>query len=165
MKHVDKYSVSAFVLWLASFVIYLNYYDILIPGIPDGSYRLAVGTLFVIPAFILSVGQLLIGAFIIFAAAYLFKGREHVTRSFFVSAVVVFLFSLTYVIFPMFGPFYYIVFATGIAPPHVLEVEIAWTLTILAVSTLLIAKMNKIKMHDALFTAAVTIIFIVVAAS
>ena len=152
-------------LWLASFVIYMNYYDILIPGIPNGSYRLAVGNLFAIPVFILSVGQVLIGAFMIFACAYLFKGKERATRSFFISSVMVALFSFTYVIFPMFGPFYYIVFATGGTPSNVLEVEIAWTIITLAVSTVLIAKMKKIKMYDALFTALVTGIFIVVAAS
>ncbi|HLC67333.1 MAG TPA: hypothetical protein VJI12_00445 [archaeon] len=165
MKYIDKYSVAAFFMWLASFVVYVNYYDILIPGIQDGSYRVAVGQFFAVPSFILSAGQVLIGGFLIFACVYLFTHKSHKTKSLFTAAFMVMLFSLTYVVFPMYGPFYFIVFATSIAPPGVLLFEIAWISVLLAASTALMHRLQKVPLRYAFFTAAVTGIFIVVAAS
>ena len=140
-KYVDKYLFASLAMWLAAFIIYVNYYDILIPGIQDGSYRAVVGLLFIIPSFILSMGQVLIGAF------------------------MVFLFSLTYVLFPFYGPFYFIAFATNVAPPGVLLVEVVWTAALLGISTMLLHRLQKVSLGYALFTAGVTGIFIVVAAS
>jgi hypothetical protein len=164
-EFLDKYLAATVVLWLVSLFVYANYYDILIPGITNGSYREAVGQLFIVPSLILSVFQVLLGAFIIFASVTTMEGKQHETKSLFTASFMVFLFSLTYVIFPMFGPFYYIVFATSIAPPNVLFVELAWTAAFLTVSTLLIHRLQKVKWHFAFFIAGLVGIFIVVAAS
>ena|SRR3989344_656457 len=164
-KYVDKYLFASLAMWLAAFIIYVNYYDILIPGIQDGSYRAVVGLLFIIPSFILSMGQVLIGAFMVFACVYLFHGKEHETKSLFTGAFMVFLFSLTYVLFPFYGPFYFIAFATNVAPPGVLLVEVVWTAALLGISTMLLHRLQKVSLGYALFTAGVTGIFIVVAAS
>ena len=165
MKYLDRYLIGSFVLWLVAMVIYSNYYDILIPGITQGSYRVVIGQLFVVPAFLLSVGQILIGAFMIFASVALFKGKEQETKSVFIATVMVLIFSLTYVIFPMFGPFYFIVFATSIAPPGVLLIEVVWAVVFMAAATLLIHKLEKMPLRYAFFTAGITGIFMVVAAS
>ncbi len=165
MKYPNKYVLTTFALWLASFIIYLNYYDILIPGLPNGSYRLAIGELFAIPVFLLSVGQVVIGAVMIFASVNLFRKKPNMAKSLFISSFMVFLFSLTYIIFPMFGPFYYIVFVTADAPSYVLGIEMAWTAVTLVISTISIAKLNGLKTCDALFTAIMATIFIIVAAS
>ncbi len=164
-KFLDRYSAGTFVLWLAAFLIYVNYYDILIPGITNGSYRVVVGSLFAIPSFILSAGQVGLGGFIIYASVYLFKHKAHETKSLFTSAFIVFLFSLTYVVFPMYGPFYFIVFATSIAPPNVIYFELAWTAALLSLSTLLMHRLQSVPWRYALFTAGLAGIFIVVAAS
>ena len=164
-KYFDRYLLAAIFLALISFVVYVNYYDILIPGIPNGSYKLAVGNLFAIPSFILLAGQVFVGAFIIYACVYLFHGKEHATKSLLISSTMAFMFSLTYVIFPMFGPFYYIVFATGTAPPHVIEIELVWTILTLSISTFLVSRLGKVELRKAFFTALVVGIFIVVAAS
>ena len=162
---LDKYFAAVFVLWLASFLVYLNFFDILIPGLPNGSYRAVVGAWFAVPSFILSVGQILISGFIISAAVHLFGGKVRPSRSLFTASLMVFLFSLTYVIFPFFGPFYYIIFYAGGVPPYVLAIEVAWSAALLAVSTLLISKLHKMELRLALLTTIITGIFIVVAAS
>ncbi len=152
-----------------SFVIYLLFYDILIPGLPGGSYRQAVGSLFAIPSLLLLLGQVGIGGLIILFAVSSIKkeklSRDAYAKCLFTSSVITFLFAFTYVIYPLYGPFYYIVFATGAAPPGVLLVEIVWTAVMLSLSTLMISKINKIRFREAFAVAAITIIFIIVAAS
>lgn len=168
MKIVEKYPLASVVLWFVSFLIYLSYYDILIPGLPNGSFRLAVGPLIVAPFFILAAGQVVIGGLIIYFGVTSIIRRcefkKDYTISLFIASLMTFLFSLTYVIYPFYGPFYYIIFLAG-GPPEVILVEIIWSAIMLAASTLLIGKLHKIKRKYAFLIAAIAIIFITVAAS
>ena len=101
---------------------------------------------------------------IIFFAANTYKNNQDFEKSLMISSVLVLMFALTYVMFPMYGPFYYIVFAVG-GPPYVLVVELVWSITMLVVATGLINKIHKIGKLNALITAFVTLVFIMVAAS
>ena len=154
---------------IASFVIYMLFYDILIPGLPNGSYRLAVGSMFAIPALLLLAGQVAIGGLIILFAASSIR-REKLSKSIyvkslFVASLLTLLFSVTYVIYPFFGPFYYIVFSSGGVSPLILIGEIAWTIIMVVSGTLLTRKLHKLPAKWSLLVTIIAIIFITVAAS
>ena len=163
------HSAATIALSAIAFVIYMLFYDILIPGIPNGSYRLAVGPLLAVPALLLLIGQVAIAGLMILFAVSSLKGEKlsgnNFSKSLLVASVITLLFAFTYVIYPLYGPFYYIVFATGSAPAGVIFVEAAWTVVMIAASTLLIKKLHGIKMSHALLIAVMSIIFITVAAS
>ena len=159
-----NYVAFSIILFLITFVIYTYYYDILIPGLPNGSYRHAIGQYFAIPAFLLAGGQVMLAGVIIFVAANTYKNNQDFEKSLLISSVLVLMFAMTYVMFPMYGPFYYIVFAVG-GPPYVLVVELVWSIAMLVVATNMINKLHKIGKLNALITAFVTLVFIMVAAS
>lgn len=159
-----NYVAVSIILFLIAFIIYTYYYDILIPGLPNGSYRHAIGQFFAIPAFLLAAGQVMLAGAIIFFAANTYNNDQDFEKSLLISSVLVLMFSLTYVIFPMYGPFYYIVFAVG-GPPYVLAIEFVWSIAMLVVATGMISKIHKIGKLHALITAFVTLVFIMVAAS
>lgn len=164
-KHLNKnYLACAVIFSLIAFAVYLQFFDILIPGLPNGSYRLAVGQFFAIPAFMLAGGQVLIGGAIIFFAASTFGKAREFEKSLFISSVLVLMFSLTYVLFPMYGPFYYIVFAVG-GPPYALALEFLWSISMLAVGTSLVKKLHGTNWRYALVATFITGVFIIVAAS
>ena len=98
-------------------MIYLLFYDILIPGLPNGSYRLAVGQFFAIPSLLLLLGQVLIGGMIIlFASSSIKKEKlnaDNFAKPLFIASFLTLIFAVMYVIYPFFGPFYYIVFSSG----------------------------------------------------
>ncbi|MBI2675487.1 MAG: hypothetical protein HYX24_03445 [Candidatus Aenigmarchaeota archaeon] len=168
MRQIEwKYLVPSMALGAASFFVYVAFFDILMPGLPEGSYRLAVGQLFAIPSFILAFGQIAISAIFLYhiAAANGAKVAGTFSRSVFVASVLTFLFSLTYVIFPHFGPFYYIVFAAEKAPANVLPIEIAWTLAALLIGSLAYERIYKLGFRESLFYIALVYVFISVAAS
>ncbi|KHO47381.1 MAG: hypothetical protein QT00_C0002G0031 [archaeon GW2011_AR5] len=162
-------SIATAVLSAVSFVIYLSFYDILIPGLPEGSYRLAIGSMFAIPALLLALGQVGIGgAIITFAVSSIRKERlskENYLKSLFVASLITLLFAFTYVIYPFYGPFYYIVFSAGGLSPVIIAGEIAWTAIMVVAGTLLISRMNKLRTSHALLVTVIAIIFITVAAS
>ncbi|MBI4173688.1 MAG: hypothetical protein HY519_03125 [Candidatus Aenigmarchaeota archaeon] len=148
-----------------AFIIYTMFFDILIPGLPDGSYRQAVGALFAIPAFLLAGGQTLIAGFFLHALTHLYKGRQPAYyKAAFITAVMTLMFSFTYVIFPNFGPFYYIVFAVG-GPDYALPVEIFWTLFTIGVGTYLTRRIYGIAYPQAALSIALVLLGITVAAS
>ena len=101
---------------------------------------------------------------IIFFAANTYKNNQDFEKSLMISSVLVLMFSMAYVMFPMYGPFYHIVFAVG-GPPYVLAIEFVWSITMLVVATGLINKIHKTGKLNALITAFATLVFIMVAAS
>ena len=68
-------------------------------------------------------------------------------------------------IYPFYGPFYYIVFSAGGLSPVIIAGEIAWTAIMVVAGTLLISRMNKLRTSHALLVTVIAIIFITVAAS
>lgn len=156
---------ASFAFIVAAIAVYLMYLDILIPGIPGGSYRLAVGPLFAIPSIILATGQsFLMGFFLHMASSYINPREKDFVKSLFIASAATFLFSLTYAIFPMYGPFYYIVFAVG-GPWYALPVEIAWSVATVTAVALLFRKFYGVQLKISYFIAAIGVAAIVVAAS
>lgn len=104
----------SFVFIILSFSIYSLYFDILIPGIPSGSYRKNVGDYFIFPVFFLISAQILSNSGIIHTVIKaVAPEKKDFLKAFFVSSVLVFLFSVLYVVFPFYGPFLYIVRSIG----------------------------------------------------
>ncbi len=168
MKKIEwNYFVPALALGMVSLAIYINFYDILIPGLPNGSYRLWVGQLFAIPSFLLMFGQIAVSAIFLYniAAAGGAKVRGTFFRAVLVAAVMTFFFAFTYVMYPGFGPYYYIFFTQGQQPPHVLLTEIAWTVASLLASSLLYSRIYRLGFRKSLFYVALVHAFINVAAS
>ena len=149
---------------LMAFTVYMLFFDILIPGLPDGSYRKAVGSLFAIPAFLLAIGQTGIGGFFINGLAVYFGAQGRLDKALLVASALTMMFSLTYAMFPNYGPFYYIVFATG-GPGYALPVEIIWSLAMAGVGTLLCRRVFGLRARDSFLIVASVLIGITVAAS
>jgi len=162
-KNNKLLAASACFLILA-IAIYFSFFDILIPGLPDGSYRLAIGDLFLVPAIILAVGQSFILGFALHASTALFNAKKDFLKAIFISSLLTFLFSLTYVIFPFFGPFYYIVFAVG-GPWYALPVEILWSAVTVSIGALLIRKFYRLDLKISYAISLLVVAGIVVAAS
>ncbi len=132
----DPGIAGAFLFFLAAaIVVYYNFFDILIPNVPDDSYRAAVGPFFIIPVLILAVGQTLIGGFFLHMLAEAVNPKKaDFLRALLVASFMTFMFSLTYVVFPFYGPFYYIVFVYG-GPWYALPVEVAFTAAAIVISS------------------------------
>lgn len=161
----DNRLLSATVIFTAlAFAVYLLYFDILIPGLPDGSYRLAVGQWFAVPSLMLALGQALIFGFFLHMTVSAFTRRSDFLKAVFVSSFLTFLFSLTYIIFPSYGPFYFIVFAVG-GPWHALPVEILWSAVIVTAGAFLIRGFYGLPLKVSLFASALVVAGITVAAS
>jgi hypothetical protein len=106
-----KLFLASFCLSVATFVVYLRYFDILAPVIPDGSVRASAGDFFAIPVFILVGGQTLIAMWLVhFSIALASPENRDALRAYFVSAFQILLFSGYYVIFPHYGAYIYIVY-------------------------------------------------------
>lgn len=162
-KNLRFYAV-VLVLAVMSITVYAMYFDILLPGYADGSYRKAVGDLFIIPSVLLALGQIFIAGFFLHAIAIAIAKKNDFLRALVITAVMTVMFSLTYVMFPFYGPFYYIVFAvTG--PSYALPVEIAYTTTMVLISSYLIRKFYGMELKTSVFVAAVVLLGITVAAS
>lgn len=151
---------------VVAYVLYLSYYDILIPGLPEGSYRLATTLGFAVASFLLVGGQILIGGFLINVMAAFGRARnEDCLKGDSIASVMTVLFALTYAIFPHFGPFYYIVFSATQGAWYVMLFEVLWSAFIVLIGAALIRWQYNIRLWHALVFATVAYIFITVAAS
>lgn len=172
MKEFFKFSKEprTFFLLLSvmilTFVVYFMFFDILIPNLPSDSYRSAIGIWFVIPIVLLMFGQTVISGIIL----YLFSkvanpNNADILRAFLVAGILTFCFSLTYMFFPEYGPFYYLVFVYRSAMWYALPVEIGWTAFTMAVGSYLAHKLLKMSYKVSLLAIFIVYVFIVVAAS
>lgn len=151
-------------LFLLSVAVYAAYFDILLPGFTDGSYRKAIGELFIIPSVLLAASQIFFGGFLLHMCTSAIAKKGDFLRSLSIAAIMAFMFSLTYVMFPFYGPFYYIIFVlTG--PWYALPLEIAYTATMVLVSAYLIRRFYGIEWKISIFVAAVILGGMTVAAS
>lgn len=151
-------------LFIIATIVYSMYFDILLPNYSDGSYRKAVGDWFVVPSVLLAFGQIFIAGFFLHVCAMAITGKSDFLKSMAITGMMTFLFSLTYVMFPFYGPFYYIVFAvTG--PWYVLPLEIAYTTAMILISSYVIRKTYGMDIKSSIFVAMVLLLGITVAAS
>ena len=122
---------------IASIYIYYSFFDILVT---EGSFRISLGQLFLIPVTILAVVQVVAtGSLIHFAM--IATGRYIKVNKldpFVITGLNTFLYSLIYAIFPTTGPFNYITFTMQETSLSVMLTTIIWTIiTILLVGTIL----------------------------
>ncbi len=158
------YFISSLLMFSLTLIIYFKYYDILIPGLPNGSYRIAIGTLFLLPSFLLAGGQIAFGGFFLHMMTTAIKGEGDLLKAIFITSCITLFFSITYVIFPLFGPFYYIVFVTG-GPWYALYIELLWTGIIFIFGSFMIRKLYNIEYKISLLFTICIYVFITVAAS
>ena len=147
----------------ATFWVYLNYFNVALGGL---DYKGAAGPLFFFPMILLTLGQVSPSAIIIHLSAKLaLRERAELTVSFLISAVLTFLFSLFYVIFPVTGPFYYVTFVVEEVPARFLMIEVLWTVVLIAVGTIMIKLALKARWHRALGLAGMLVLILMVTAS
>jgi hypothetical protein len=161
-----KIFFSGLLLGLAAFIIYLFYYDTLIPGLIEGSYRLTNFTGFAISCFLLADGQIIIGGFLLnVMATAVDKKKGDYLRGLFIVSLMTFLFSFTYVIFPQYGPFFYIVYSVGMAPWYSIPFEILWTSFVVIFGAIMIHREYKMNMNYATLFSIIIYLGITAAAS
>ena len=103
--------VASLSLSAATFVVYLRYFDILVPFIPGGSVRDNSGLFFALPVFVLLGGQTLFDVWFTHSAVKLASPEKRdALKAYFVAAFQILLFSGYYVLFPYYGPYVYIVY-------------------------------------------------------
>jgi hypothetical protein len=155
--------LSAMIL---TFVVYLMFFDILIPNMPSDSYRSTAGIWFVIPVALLMLGQTLIGGLILHLFSIAANPKNaYILWALLVASIVTFCFSLTYMFFPKYGPFYYIVFVYSSAMWYALPVELGWSFFTFAVGSYLAYKLLKMPYKLSLLAIFVVYVVIVLAAS
>jgi hypothetical protein len=136
VRSKKRFAIFALFILLALFV-YNTFFDILIPNIQNDSYRIVLGPLFILPIIILALGQTCLGGIIFHLFAKASGKTGDFLIAFIIGAVMTLWFSLTYAIFPKYGPFSSIVFVYGEAPWYALPVELAWTTTAILMGTYL----------------------------
>ncbi len=101
-----KLLVVSLCLSVLTFVVYLFYFDILSPSIPDGSVRFNTGVFFAIPVFLLTSSQTLFGTYLLHVTIKSTdQSKRDVLKAYFVASFQILLFSLNYVIVPYYGPY------------------------------------------------------------
>ncbi|MFH1630605.1 MAG: hypothetical protein ABIA21_00065 [Candidatus Aenigmatarchaeota archaeon] len=156
--------VAFIVLLIAAGTIYFFNYDILIPGDP-GSLKVAVGVFFIIPVVTLLLVQTLVASSLIHLITIVRANEKRdYLKALTISSVLVFMFSLAYLIFPAVGPFHYMIFPVTLGP-SVLLIEAALTLLTIFLVTLLIRKSYSMSWRLSLLTAAFLLAMIMAIAS
>jgi hypothetical protein len=103
--------VASLCLSAATFVVYLRYFDILAPFIPEGSVRASSGAFFALPVFLLVGGQTLIAMWFLHSSIALASPEKRdALKAYFVSAFQILLFSVYYLMFPHYGPYVFVVY-------------------------------------------------------
>jgi hypothetical protein len=165
-ERLTKYKIMAVGFFILAFGVYSFYLDILIPGLPDSSYREAVGfTAFLVPSFLLAGGQSLIGGFIICTTIPTVSRSRHRIRmwkSMALGSYLTFLFSLTYAAYPLHGPVYYAAFV-GTSVFAILF-EAAWAGTSIVSAGFAIRRVSGARWVHVLFAAGLSLLIIIVAA-
>jgi len=153
-----------FLLFVAgTFWVYLNYFNVALGGL---DYKNAAGSLFFFPMILLTLGQVFPSGIIIHLSAKLaLRERADLIVSLLISAVLTFLFSLFYVIFPITGPFYYVTFVVEEVPANYLLIEALWTAVLIAVGAVMLKLTLKAKWHRALGLAGMIVLILMVTAS
>ena len=136
-NHTLLKSVAIIVEIIASIIIYYNFFDILIT---DGSFKGVLGVWFLIPIIALVLVQVFVTGSLVHIAMRLINRKHNATKhdAFVISGLNTTIYSLTYAIFPITGPFHYITFTLKETLLTVLFIEILWTtFTIFVIGTAL----------------------------
>ncbi len=167
-QSLTKYKLLTFLFFGLAITVYEVFLDILIPNLPNDSYRLAVGSIFfLIPSIVLAGFQIMSGGFVLYMTVRTLShdnNRIRMWQALCLASIQTFLFSLTYAIFGKKGPLYYLVFVGG-GPPWILPVEILWTTFEIIAFGYLLKRLTNLKWRWSLFTSAFILILILDPAS
>lgn len=106
-----KLLVVALCLGVATFAVYLRYFDILAPSIPEGSVRANSGPFFGVPVFLLLCGQTMFDMWLTHVSiSYVSPEQRDALKAYFVASFQILLFSVYYVIFPYHGPYTFVIY-------------------------------------------------------
>ena len=172
----SDYKVLAAALCLtgAPFAVYLGYFDILAPAIPQGSVRANSGAFFAVPVFLLLSGQTLIATWLThISMAVASPERKDALRAYLVASFQVLLFSGFYVLFPFYGPYTFVVyFMPGESfGRFAYVILVGWTLAIILATTALTKRAfnldgdTRLGLARRLLLAATTLVIVLVTAS
>ena len=150
---------------IAAFVVYLFYYDTLIPGLIGGSYRLTNPAGFIISCFLLAGGQVIIGGFLLNVMAGAAGKKMDILKGDFIASITALLFAFTYVFFPRYGPFYYVVYTAGQGPWYAIPFELFWSAVIILCTAVLMKKQYQLPAKHAVLFSGIVYIFMTVGAS
>lgn len=165
---------ASLLLSAAAFAVYLGYFDILVPFIPQGSVRANSGIFFALPVFILLGGQILIDTWLTHISIALgAPGEKDALKAYLVASVQILLFSAYYILFPHYGPYTYVVyFMPGESfGRFAYLILVAWTLVIVLATTFVIGwafklgKDSRLGLLRRMLLAATTLAIIMVTAS
>lgn len=148
--------VASVVLSVTTFAVYLRYFDILAPFIPDGSVRANSGLFFGVPVFVLLGGQTLLAVWFTHSSITLAAPEKRdALKAYFVVSFEILMFSFYYVIFPYYGPYTFIVYfmPSEAFSRFAYPVLVAWTLTIVLGTYLLMQRTFRIQNTPRLGTA------------
>jgi hypothetical protein len=114
-----------------TFFVYMFYFDILVPFIPQGSVRYSYGSiLFAIPVFLLLGAQSLFTTYLLHLTTKVIdEQKRDLNKAYFVSSLAIFLFSICYVFHPYYGPYSFIVYFTPAGqnfPAYTIPLFSAW---------------------------------------
>jgi hypothetical protein len=136
---------------IATFAVYVWYFDILAPFIPGGSVRSSYGVFFFVPIILLISAQTLFDTWLThIVIAVVSPSRKDALRAYLVASEVIFLFSVFYVFFPYYGPYTFVVYFTpnsgfGITSYPIL---VAWTAATILGTSVLIKQVFRLENQD-----------------
>ncbi len=128
-----KVLAASLCLSIATFGIYLGFFDILVPFIPGGSVRSNSGAFFVLPVFLLVSGQTLFATWLThMVIGAISPEKRDALKAYLVAATQILLFSGFYVLFPDYGPYTFVVYfmPNERFAPISLPVVMLWTVVI-----------------------------------
>ena len=149
---------------IASIFVYYSFFDILIA---DGSFRDSLGQWFVIPITVLVLVQVFVTGSLIHVAMLAIKSKNSATRYdiFVISGLNVLLYSLTYAIYPLTGPFHYITFTMKETPLAVLLTEVSWTAFMIVVTGTALKRTYSVSWFHGLLLGGISSLLILAFAS
>ncbi len=140
-------------LSVLTLAVYWLFFDILAPSIPDGSVRSIFGPFFFVPILLLLSGQTLFATWLLHVSiTTVAPDKKDALKAYFVSSVLVFLFSLYYLFFPSYGPYTFVVYFARSPDfgPTSYPILVAWTTAIVVGIFLLIKRTFRLE-NDAHF--------------
>ena len=140
----DKLFALSLFFSAATFAVYMLYFDILVPFIPQGSVRYNSDGFFALPVFLLISAQtFFVTYFMHVTIKAIDQKMRDLVKAYFIASVEIFLFSLLYSFFPDYGPYTFVVyFMPGESfPLYSYPLLVFWTMITVLATSLIIERM------------------------
>ena len=159
---------SAFVALFLAVVNYFLFFDVLSPEVGGGSIKANMGAFFLVPVLLLTCVQVLYstGVLHLVTRSFYFERRDFL-KAFFVSSILVLLYSGYYTLVPSWGPYTFLTGAFRGVPAAVYLILALWTAVVIVATTILIHRVYRFKKGELRWRVLVLVaasLFIVVMA-